>query len=171
MENEIWKDVIGFEGLYQVSNNGIIRSLDRFIKYLGYISKGQLLKQSFDSKGYKQVCLTKDGKKVSKKVHKLVAMAFLNHTPCGMRLTIDHIDRVKTNNNVENLRIVTNRENSHNRLLKNKSSKFLGVSWSSTMNKWSASIFLNGKPKQLGYYDSEINASFQYQKELKKIKL
>ena len=92
LEEEIWKDVVGYEGLYQVSNLGRVKSLFRYKK---------ILKQFEDNKGYLRVTLYKNNKSKSIKVHRLVATAFIpnpNNYDC-----INHKDENKTNNNVENL--------------------------------------------------------------------
>lgn len=92
MNKEIWKDVVGYEGLYQVSNLGRVKSLFRYKK---------ILKQFEDNKGYLRVTLYKNNKSKSIKVHKLVAEAFIpnpNNYDC-----INHKDENKTNNRVENL--------------------------------------------------------------------
>ena len=99
---EIWKDIDGFPD-YKVSNLGKVKSL----KW----NKERILKDRPDGCGYYQVILLLDGKEYSKKVHKLVAIAFVqNEDPDGKSL-VDHIDRCVTNNNVNNLRWVNHSEN------------------------------------------------------------
>ena len=100
-----------------------------------------------------------------KKVHQLVAESFLNHKRCGMKLVVNHIDFDKTNNKLDNLEIVTTRENTNQKHLKSYSN-FTGVSWNKRANKWIASIKINNKNKYLGYYSNELEASKAYQKEL-----
>lgn len=103
MEKEIWKDVVGYEGYYEVSNFGNVRSIDRYVNHSSggeRISKGKYLKQQI-LKGYKRVQLSKERKVKHHFVHRLVAFAFIpnpNNLP-----EINHIDEDKTNNNVENL--------------------------------------------------------------------
>ena len=158
MTKEIWKDVPGFEGMYQVSDLGNVKSLK--------FGKERLLKQATDSTGYLNVSLYKEGKRKGFKAHVLVAMAFLNHVPCGHRLVVDHIDNDKMNNSLDNLQVITNREN----LSKDKkggSSKYVGVSWSKRDKRWRAEIRINGKYKFLGYFDDEVLASEAYQEALK----
>lgn len=117
---EIWKDIEGFEGLYQVSNMGRVRSLDRYIKGFNHgkehirLIKGQILANQTETHGYSQVQLHYgDRNKVkSVLVHKLVARAFIpnpENKPC-----VDHISTVKTDNRVENLRWVSYKENANN---------------------------------------------------------
>lgn len=108
---EIWKDIENYEGLYQVSNLGRVRSLDRVVtNYRGsFIKKGEIKAQSNLSKGYKGVCLCKDGKQKTHKVHRLVAQAFLpnpNNLP-----QVNHKDEDKTNNRVDNLEWCDNEYN------------------------------------------------------------
>ena len=97
---EVWKDIEGYEGLYQISNEGRVKSLPR--KWIcgdrnsTRKHDGIIMKQSKDEKGYKMVCLSKDGKAITKKVHKLVGNAFLenpNNLP-----QINHKDENKENN-------------------------------------------------------------------------
>ena len=112
---EIWKDIEGYEGLYQVSNMGIVRSLPHFRKNgrNGYLQIGKIIKPMC-VRGYQTVSLSKNGKQKIFKIHRLVAEAFIpnpENKPC-----IDHINTDKTNNRVENLRWVTHKENSNNPL-------------------------------------------------------
>lgn len=94
---EIWKDIEGYEGLYQVSNFGRIRSLGNGIRN----SKLMILKPRVNRKGYLQVGLSKNGKHKTFTVHKLVASAFIQNL--FDEREVNHIDEDKTNNNVENL--------------------------------------------------------------------
>jgi hypothetical protein len=100
--SEFFKDIPEFEDRYQVSNKGNVRSLGN-----SKSRKEKILKSSLNSRGYLTVHL----KSKTYQVHQLVAVAFLNHTFCGYKKVVDHIDNVKTNNNVENLRIISQREN------------------------------------------------------------
>ena len=77
MDKEIWKDIKGYEGLYQVSNLGKVKALARE-RNNQYSNKEIILKQSEDGKGYLQVILNKNGKRKGFKVHKLVTNAFLD---------------------------------------------------------------------------------------------
>lgn len=116
---EIWKDIGGYEGLYQVSNLGRVKSLFRYKKIL----KGNVV-----SGGYIQVQLCKRGKATNYLIHRIVAFAFLNNSdnkPC-----VNHIDGNKTNNSPDNLEWVTYSENefhSYNVLGKKPNKTHLGI--------------------------------------------
>ena len=112
IQDEVWKDIEGYEGLYQVSTCGNIKSLAKPRKNGNgrcYIQKEKLLKQSFTSTGYKKVELYKDGKRKSFKVHRLVAIAFISNP--DNKPEVNHIDGNKINNNIDNLEWVTSSEN------------------------------------------------------------
>lgn len=100
MENEIWKDIPGFEGVYQASNKGRIKSVSR-IDLGGRVWKERLLSIITDKLGYKRVGLHHGDYHKNRPVHRLVAMAFIpnpNNYP-----QINHKDENPGNNNVENL--------------------------------------------------------------------
>ena len=170
MENEIWKDVIGYEGLYQVSNLGNVKSLPKEQRCTnGYrVTKEKILKQSIDGRGYFNVVLYKNRVAKTRKIHQLVAVAFLNHTPCGFKLVVDHINDVKTDNRLENLQVVTTRFNCKKTQIK-YSSKYKGVSWYKPSQKWVSHIRINGKLFYLGYFNCELLAHQAYQNKLKEI--
>lgn len=168
MENiEIFKDIKDYEGLYQISNLGNIKSFPKLIKrgkgY--YLSNEKILKLKKGKTNYYKVNLYKDGICKTFQVHQLVAVAFLNHIPCGFNLVVNHKDFDTYNNNVENLEIVTNRENSNQKHLKSYS-KYTGVSWYKKSKKWGSRIRFNGKLIHLGSFDTEENASLFYENAL-----
>ena len=124
---EIWRDVKGYEGLYQVSNLGRVKSLERFIKTRknkngmnGYIHKQESIRiPTKDYKGYLRLNLCKEGKQKPFKVHRLVAQAFIpnpNNLP-----QVNHKDENKENNCITNLEWCTNEYN-HNYGTRNKRS-------------------------------------------------
>lgn len=92
---EIWRDIEGYEGLYQVSNLGNVKSLN-----YNRTGKERILKATKDN-GYLSVCLYKDGIKKSYKVHRIIALAFLPN-PDNLP-QVNHKDEDKTNNRVDNL--------------------------------------------------------------------
>lgn len=101
---EEWRPVVGYEGLYEVSNTGQVRSVDRYyVNSLGkrFFLKGKILKLSDNGRGYLRTILTKDNKTSSKYIHRLVAEAFILNID-GLP-TVNHKDEDKSNNRVENL--------------------------------------------------------------------
>jgi hypothetical protein len=167
--DEVWKDVIGYEGLYQVSSCGNVKSLSRTITKgnITYVTKDKLLKQSLDNVGYPYVNLSDYKKQKTFRVHRLVAIAFLNHTPNKYDgLLVDHIDNNKLNNNLSNLQLLSNRENT-SKDRKNKTSKYTGVYWNKECNKFASQIRINKKVKHLGLFDNEDDAYITYQNALR----
>lgn len=108
---EIWKDIEGYEGLYQVSNYGNVKSMERTI----YKRKCKTIMKtpSLSGKGYLKTSLCKNGKIKYAFIHRLVAQAFIPNPE--NKPTVDHIDRNKLNNNVNNLRWATYTEQIRNR--------------------------------------------------------
>lgn len=116
MNEEIWKDIIGYEGYYQVSNLGNVRSLDRIVSFQwrgreqSRLWKGQPLKLKLNEYGYFCAHIRKgqEDKQDYVTVHILVARAFVENTE--NKPTVNHKDGVKTNNNFENLEWATQKE-------------------------------------------------------------
>lgn len=109
---EIWKDIQGYEGYYQVSNLGKVRSLTREVKRLdskkGFY-ESRILKLAKDQKGYLRVVLTKESKRKTFKVHRVVCDHFLPDSIDGKE--INHLDGDKTNNALYNLEICSSSQN------------------------------------------------------------
>lgn len=104
MIEEIWRPIEGYEGLYEVSNTGKVRSLDRYVKngHSSYkLHKGKVLSPAKDKNGYLKVNLSCNGKNNIIRVHRLVAQAFIENF--DNLPEINHKDEDKTNNNVTNL--------------------------------------------------------------------
>jgi len=99
---EIWKDVIGYEGLYRVSNQGKIKSNKRF-----HVRRDRTLNPSPDKDGYLRVTLIRNGKQSITKVHRLVLCSFIGKS----ELQCNHKNGVKTDNRIENLEWCTQSEN------------------------------------------------------------
>lgn len=113
---EIWKDINGYEGLYQVSNMGRVKSIGRYITFdNGWSNEakmyihGGILEISKQSQGYSQVSLCKKGRRITKRLNRLVAIAFLPN-PYN-KPQVNHIDGNKSNNCANNLEWVTDIEN------------------------------------------------------------
>jgi len=155
---EIWKEVKGFED-YHISSFGNIKSLKR--------CKEIILKGGIDNSGYKIVSLRNISGQKTRTIHQLVAESFLNHTPCGYDLVVDHKDDNKLNNHKDNLQLITARYNSNKNRHANTSSKYTGVGWCKTHKKWLSRIYIKGKRICLGYFVNEIDAHNAYQEKLK----
>ena len=165
MKEEIFKTVKGYEGQYEVSDLGRVKSLKR--RNAGE----RILKGSIDFNGYTNVTLHKDRKQKSRTVHQLVAEAFLNHTPNGYKgLIVDHGDNNRLNNRLDNLFLRTARENT-SKDKKGGTSIFTGVSWDKKSNKWRAEIRINVKRKYLGLFKCELKAAEAYNLALKQLNL
>lgn len=166
MQEEIWKEVPGYQGYYEVSNLGRVRSLDREVGSRSI--KGKVLKASI-SKGYYRLELSCKSETKMFYIHQLVVMAFLGHKPDGTtKVVVDHIDNNPLNNNLSNLQLISVRENS-SKDKKGYSSQYTGVVLNKPTNKWKSSIVVDGKLKHLGYFDTEKEASQYYQDALKSI--
>jgi hypothetical protein len=168
MENEIWKDVIGYEGVYMVSNKGGIRR-----------EKGVVIdKRGFERKIqqrtvvpalchgrylYTKLCVNNISKTFT--VHQLMAISFLGHNTLDRNIVVDHVDNNQLNNNLENLQLITCREN-NNKDRERGISKHIGVTWCASINKWRSRISIKGKRIHLGVFKNEIDASDAYQNKL-----
>tara|TARA_R110000822_G_scaffold296757_1_gene419252 strand:- start:338 stop:850 length:513 start_codon:yes stop_codon:yes gene_type:complete len=167
---EVFKDIPNYEGIYQVSNLGNVKSLERKVKHFkGGLKtiKEKILKKDTSSHGYPRVRLAENGENKKFSIHQLVAIAFLNHKPNGYELVVDHIDNNRLNNCVNNLQIITQRENSSKD--KKGTSKYAGVYWCKEIKKWRCQIRILGKLKDLGLFTDEYNAHLAYQEALKNL--
>jgi|AntRauTorckE5430_2_1112549.scaffolds.fasta_scaffold24164_2 hypothetical protein len=169
MDNkEIWKEVLGYEGIYKVSNLGRIKSLSRLILNPrgNYVTQDRILKNCCNTHGYVQFRLYIDKDIKTHSLQKIVAIAFLNHKPNGTNeIVVDHINNIKNDNRACNLQLITNRENS-SKDKKGCSSKYTGVNLLKSKKKWTASIRINGNTLHLGTFKDEIEASNAYQSKL-----
>ena len=157
---EIWKDIPNYEGKYMVSNIGNVKSLN-----FKNTKKEKILKTTIAKCGYHYTTLCKDGVRKKKYNHQLVAMAFLNHKPNKFEKVVNHKNFDKLDNRLENLEIVSNRENSNQKHIKS-TSIYTGVHWDSRKNKWSSVIHINNKNIFLGLFTDEIEAAKIYEKAL-----
>ncbi len=147
LENEIWKDIIGYEGLYQISNKGRVKS----------VKLNSIRKSHLSDRGYQIITLRNKNHTKSVRIHRLVAIHFIPNP--DNKEQVNHIDFDPLNNIVENLEWVTNRENSCHSLQRNKkSSKYVGVHFSNSSNKWISKIRFQGKRINLGSYSTEQEA-------------
>lgn len=113
---EIWRTVKNYEGIYEVSNQGRVKSLSRYVKqdkHIRLVSE-RILKASKRNDGYKIVSLCRDGNKYIGLVHRLVAEAFLPNPE--NKIDVDHINTIRDDNRVVNLRWATRKENLNNEI-------------------------------------------------------
>lgn len=160
MENEIWKGVVGYEGIYEVSDMGRVRSLN--YKRSGMV---KLLAISINRKGYVFVNLYRNGKMKGKKIHSLVAESFIDSDYRKNGLVVNHKNFKRDDNILSNLEIISNRENANQKHLKS-TSKYTGVYLDKRSGKWLSSIYINGSTKRLGTFESEKEASYYYESAL-----
>ena len=105
--SEIWKDIIGYEGLYQISNFGRVKSL---AKPCGFTNLPEMIRRTkVKPNGYEIIILSKNNQKKTFHIHRLVAMAFLNDY--SDKLDVNHKDGNKLNNKLTNLEMCTHSEN------------------------------------------------------------
>jgi len=152
---EIYKDIIGFEEDYMISNYGNVISKKFKIH--------KLLNPGCDTNGYPQVILNKKGKQKCVKISRLVAIHFIEN-PNNL-IDVNHIDFNKKNNHHSNLEWVSKRENSAHRNFHSKSSgksKLLGAMWNSKRNKWCSEFKHEGKRYWLGFFPTDFDAHQAY---------
>ena len=152
-ENEVAKHIIGYEGKYMITNLGRVWSI---------------VKHKFNSignhtLGYKVVNLKVNGKQKTFLIHRLIAIHFIeNPIPTEYNM-VDHINRVKTDNRIDNLRWCNQSLNNRNmKKRKNTSSKFKGVILDKRDNKWQSEIKINKVRKCLGRHFTEEEAAKAY---------
>ena len=148
--NEEWRTISDYEN-YQISNMGRVKN----------IKTEKILKLSIGYRGYCQISLWKDGKGTTSMVHRKVAHEFLENPK--EELYIDHIDRNRTNNCINNLRWVNSSQNQMNRTKSiNKTSAFKGVSFEKNIGKWRCQIRIDGKLQRHVYFEIEKDAARKY---------
>ena len=150
---EEWKDVVGYEGIYFVSNLGKVKN-----RY------GLVLKSDIEKAGYERLSLCRDSISKTTRVHVIVASAFIGKRPDSHHT--DHIDSDRANNRADNLQYLTHRDNvSKGKMMsKSKTSRFIGVSWSTGGSCWVVYKSFNANDYLLGRFtrDFEVEASELY---------
>lgn len=140
-KTEQWKEIPNYEGLYQVSDLGRVKSFK--------CNKVKLLKPGTNKHGYKLVVLSKERRRDSVKVNQLVAMAFLNHKRCGLKIVVDHINNIKKDNRLSNLQLTTNRENCTKDTTNRSGARGVTITPS---GKYASKYQINGKTKHIGTF-------------------
>lgn len=152
----IWKDIKGYEGLYKISNTGIVLSL---------IKNKELKPYCLNKKSYPYVTLYKNEKSIKHTLHTLLAEHFIPKPV----LEVNHKNGNKQDFKLENLEWGTRRDNmlhAYAQKLRKpnsrKTSKYKGVGYNKAKNKWRAFTIINNHYKHLGYFDTEKEAYSKY---------
>lgn len=162
LKGEIWNNIPNTNNTYQASNLSRIRSVDRYVvdkkerkKYVrGRILK-QYLVQDEDKRNYYNVCICIENKKRTTTIHSLIFSAFNGFCPTRESgMVVDHKDNNPLNNNIENLQLITHRENS-TKDRKNGVSEYRGVCWRKDSEKWYSAIGINCKQIKIFQSDNE----------------
>jgi len=160
MEKEIWKDIPNYEGIYQVSSLGNVKRYYKNGKYKDLVL-------SPNNHGYLRVRLSKNGIGKTKMIHKLVAITFFNHKPCGYKETVDHINCIKTDNRLENLQLISSRLNSTKDRLSNSGYNNIYKN----IKTYRVRFKINGKMKQFGTFKKIEDAIIQRDKIFKLLEI
>lgn len=166
---ELWADIKGFENYYQISNLGNIKSMGHeFMCKDGKIKSRnpKILKPCVASTGYLHINLCRDGIRKSVTIHSLVANHFIDN-PQNFK-EIDHLNGIKNDNRVINLKWVTRQGNllSQNWTHKKRVGKLRGVHHNLKSNKFISTIYLNGKSVYLGSFFTNEDAHSAYKSKL-----
>ena len=163
---EQWKYIIGYEGLYMISDFGRVKSLGQIVKRgrgVLFNMPEKILKLGLTQNGYLHTSFYKGSIAKTMKIHTLVWDHFGETKRNGFVLQVDHIDEIKTNNWIGNLRLLTSRDN----ILRNfKNSRYLlGVrSDPKCKSRYQSRIFIDGKRITLGSFGTELEAHNAYLK-------
>lgn len=154
-EVEEWRDIQGWEGFYCISSLGRVMSVKREISTVcgPRTIYQRIMVAEPNAKGYLKVNLHRDGRQKTFEIHRMMAKAFLEN-PQGLP-DVDHINRIRSDNRLSNLRWASERANVINRTPpENKSTGLMGVRFKADINRWSARIKFSGKEKHLGVFDT-----------------
>ncbi len=161
VNTEIWKSIPGYEGMYEVSDKGNVRSIERLVttregikqKYSGF-----LLKPELTANGYHRVTLSKNNKTNRMSVHRIVLAAFVGQDDC----CVDHINEDKVDNRLSNLRYCSMRQNAvWGKYKTKKNSSLYGVT-RTRYNTYRARIIVNRRRLHLGQFSDELEAAIAY---------
>lgn len=167
------KPIKGYEELYLISNYGYGISLAKeWISgknnHIHKKKKETVLKANINTGGYLTVCLNKNKKRKAITLHTLVYDHFGIGERNGQILQIDHKDEDKLNCRIDNLQLLSQRQNTAKYFKTQKtSSKYTGVCWHKNRQKWRVHITINSECKHLGYFTNEFEAYNEYDRALK----
>jgi hypothetical protein len=152
LEGEIWKDVVGYEGFYMVSNLGRVFAVDRIHKFREFDRKlkGRLLNPHLNSNGRMQVRLSNVVSSLRFYVHRLVAIAFIPN-PDNLP-QINHKDLDPKNNHVSNLEWIDAIGNIHHYKQIVSKTKHIGITFRSSNGRYRLRLPVDGKTKEFGNY-------------------
>tara|TARA_R110002126_G_scaffold289683_2_gene445246 strand:- start:3058 stop:3555 length:498 start_codon:yes stop_codon:yes gene_type:complete len=164
MENQVeeFRDVSNYGGVYSVSNLGRVKSLK--------FGKERILKQGLSSSKRPTVSLTVNNNTKTFRVSQLVAIFFLGHEASGHEIIVDHIDNNPVNNNVDNLQLITQRQNISKDSYRRKNNNLpIGVRrYGIKKYTYEARIMINKKQVYLGRFKTSEEASLKYKEALSK---
>lgn len=161
---EVWKDITGYEGIYQVSNAGKVKALARTIKAKSNSERTTSeveIQPDVNYNGYLSVRLVKNGVRMRHRVHLLVWDAFGTKKRNGKSIVVDHIDNNKTNCHISNLQLLTGRDN----IIKGKQKEGHLTGTCRVGNIWYSRIRIGNIRKYLGSFPSALEAHTAYLKE------
>jgi hypothetical protein len=164
---EIWKPIPNYEGLYEVSNTGKIKSLSKIVDFgsASRLQSEKIMRLEIMKKGYSRIALWSDGVGRRVMVHRIVFEVFNGPIPNGY--FVNHKDLNNKNNNAWNLELVTNRENTHH--YRKSIPRSLPIGVRSLRNKFQARFNKSNKVYYLGVYDTPEEASKVFQEALLKL--
>ncbi len=153
---ELWLPIEGYEGYYEVSNMGRVKSLSRPVENSQRNVKEKFNKFHLKRDGYHSVLLSKNKIKKTISLHRIVAKAFLPNPE--FKKFVNHIDGNKLNNCLSNLEWVSSRENSCHYYMNNNVGTLVGVHYRKDRNKYCAHIHVDKRKVWLGQYDTQEEA-------------
>jgi hypothetical protein len=172
IKKEIWKDIPGYENLYQVSNHGRIKILAKTVNSgrggVKYVAESITI-GSIGTNGYYMKGLYKNKRNTTFCIHQLVVLSFLGYKS-NRKFVVDHINENKLDNRLVNLQIISNTLNVEKGKRHTKTSKYKSVCFDKSRNKWVAYYQKKGFKKTIGRFDCEQKAHYAVQLFLNKLK-
>lgn len=157
---EIWVDIPEYIGIYQISNLGRVKGVERYYQLRGKIPvllKEKILYLNTHKDGYVHVNLCKNGKVCHPRLSRIMLKSFIGPSD----LQVDHIDGDKQNNKLSNLQYLTGRENTF-KYFSNIPDKLIGAHYNKRSKKYHSVIKINGKSIQLGAFNNKEDAHAAY---------